>query len=73
MSAADHPAGRARRCTIGNCPELAMTRVAAGNAPATTFLTVQPLSGRGGQLACLDHAHHLVDVMLLKATPEPTR
>lgn len=69
---ADHPAGRARRCTIGACPGLAQARVSAGNGTAARFLTVQPLAGQG-QLACIDHAHHLVDLMLLRALPEVTR
>jgi hypothetical protein len=38
--------------------------------PYRGHVTFQPLTGQG-QPVCLDHSHHLVDVLILRSTPEP--
>lgn len=71
MSRAAHPAGKRRRCSLTGCDEAPTVRVAVPGA----FAIVRPLDSPNpvGDPVCLDHAHHAVDVMLMRATPEPAR
>ncbi len=70
MSRADHPASRALRCTFDTaCTQPPAARVDRG----VGYAVVVPPDGLVGDLVCLDHAHTLIDLMLLRATPEPTR
>lgn len=70
MSRADHPAGKGLRCAdCCNQPAAARVAVPAG------FAVIRPLNHPNpvGDLLCLDCAHTAIDVMLLRATPKPTR
>lgn len=70
MSRADHPAGKGRRCAAIGCGQVAAASIAVPGG----FAIIRPLSSEhasAGDLACLDHAHLAVDIMLMRATPEP--
>lgn len=71
MGMSDHPAGRARTCASTGCTERPVARVVAPGG----FAIIRPLTSANtrGDLVCVDHAHVAVDLMLLRATPEPTR
>ena len=71
MSMADHPAGRAHRCADDTCTERPVARVVAPGG----FAIVRPLDSANarGVAVCVEHAHVAIDLMLLRATPEPTR
>lgn len=75
MSRAHHPAGRANRtdCTYPDCGQAAAAKVTHGTRPFVTqpYVMVFPLGQPNGFATCLDHVHHLVDLMLLRCTPEP--
>lgn len=72
MSQAEHPANGAPPCRMPDCDQPAAARCTWISFPGRThtFVNVQPLTGQG-QPTCLDHVHHLVDVLLIRATPEP--
>lgn len=71
MSRAHHPAGKRLRCAVDDCGQAPAALVAVPGA----FAIVRPLTSPNpvGDLVCLDHAHHAVDVMLMRAAPEPAR
>jgi hypothetical protein len=67
-----HPANQPPVCRFPDCTAPAAGRVSWATGPFTAkpYAVVQPLTGHGAP-QCLDHLHHLVDVMLLRSTPEP--
>jgi hypothetical protein len=60
-------------CQFPDCTQPADARATWITFPGRigTFVTIQPLGSGKGQPTCLDHAHHLVDLMLLRSRPEP--
>jgi hypothetical protein len=66
-------------CTAADCTETAVARVGSPqlipghHVPGMGFLLIRPAAAQvhTGLLLCLDHAHHAVDLMLLRDTPEP--
>lgn len=66
-------------CTAADCSETAVARVGSSQifpgpqVPGMGFLLIRPATAQvaTGVLFCLDHAHHAVDLMLLRETPEP--
>jgi hypothetical protein len=53
-------------CTFSDCGQVARARI-TGNVTVSAGMVgvlVRPVNDGGGDLACLDHAHHAIDVML---------
>jgi hypothetical protein len=74
MGHADHPAGKRLRCAAIDCGQRPAARVAVPPANPAAFAVVRPLTSDHpiGEVLCLDHVHHAVDAMLMRATPAPT-
>lgn len=68
-------------CAAPNCGKPAAARVAYPLLPPPQaliglgFVIVRPATTPNpmGDLLCVDCCHHVVDLMLLRATPEPKR
>lgn len=65
-------------CTERDCRQPAAARVAFPQLPGPPlpgmgFVIVRPAATAvpTGVLVCLDHAHHAIDLMLLRGTPAP--
>ena len=67
MSRADHPAGSDLRCSFVDCDGTPAARVTV--MPGVAVL--RPADGTWGRLVCIPCAHHAVDVMLIRSSPEP--
>lgn len=55
-------------CSFPECTQVAVTRVTGNTVPAAGMVGVliRPVAQGQGDLACLDHAHHAVDMLLLR-------
>lgn len=74
MTPADHPAHGHPRCVQPDCGQPAAASACwnvSGHGPA--IVAVHPLHPGTPWTwpVCLDHAHHAIDLMLLRALPEP--
>lgn len=56
------------RCSFKDCTQVARARVTGNVTPAAGMIGVliRPLPDGTGDIACLDHAHHALDVMLAR-------